>query len=41
MPFDPLISLIEMYPKKNVGKAIQPNIFIALLFTVVEKHEYL
>lgn len=37
MLFDPVIPLIEIFPKKNVGKAVYPNIFIALLFVIVEK----
>lgn len=35
--FDPVILLIEIYPKKNIEKGVYPNIFIALLFIIVEK----
>lgn len=39
MLFDSVIPLIEIYPKKNVEKAVYPNIFIALLFIIAEKLE--
>jgi hypothetical protein len=31
MFFDPVISLIEIYPKKNVENFVSPNIFAVLL----------
>lgn len=39
MLFDSVTPLIEIYPKKNVEKAVYPNILIALLFIIVEKLE--
>lgn len=35
MFFDPGIPFIEIYPKKNVEKAVYPNIFIAFLLIIV------
>lgn len=35
MLFDPVIPLIEIYPKINVGKTVYTNVFIALLFIIV------
>lgn len=37
MFFDPVIPLIVICPKKNVGKAVYPHIFIGLPFIIVEK----